>query len=125
MMWTRNQRHVAAQLFLKRLSLAALLVFAIFAASGVWDVYTKERETAARRAEAETMRSELAMRQDKLRADIETLNSDRGLEATLRAQYGLAERGEGLIVIVDQPTTAPMRATSTPESWLSKLLRWW
>lgn len=123
-MWSRNQRHSAARLFLKRLGLLALFILALLAASGVWGVFQKERETAARRAEAEALRVDLETREKKLRADITTLQSDRGLEATLRAQYGLAEEGEGLIVIVEPPAAKQGEATSTPRDWFSTIF-WW
>ncbi len=123
-MWTRNQRQIAARLFLRRLGLLALVALMLLAASGVWGVYWKERESRERRAEAETERADLEKRQKQLSADIERLESDRGLEEMLREQYGLAERGEGLIVIVERPTSAPIRATSTVREWLRKAF-WW
>lgn len=123
-MWSRNQRHIAAGLFLKRLGLLALFFLVVFAVSGVWGVFQKERETAARRAEAEAERVDLEAREKKLRSDIMTLQSDRGLEATLRSQYGLAEEGEGLIVIVEPSATQEAEATSTPRDWFSKIF-WW
>lgn len=124
-MWSRNQRTIAARLFLKRLGLLALFILVVIAASGVWGVFQKERETAARRAEAEALRVDLEARAKKLQADIMTLRSDRGLEATLRAQYGLAEEGEGLIVIVEPPATKEAEATSTSRDWFSKIFWWW
>ncbi|MBI4093334.1 hypothetical protein HY417_00055 [Candidatus Kaiserbacteria bacterium] len=117
MMWTRNQRQVAVRLLLKRLSLLLLFSVVLFAISGVWSVYKKERETAKRRGEAEVELSELTARRQKLQGDIDTLETDRGLEETLRAQYGLAVEGEGLIVIVDPPSSEPVHATSTFRDW--------
>ncbi len=124
MMWTRNQRGVAVRLFLKRLGLLVLLLVVAYAASSVWGVYKKERETAARRAEAERELSELDARKKKLLADIGRLQSDRGIEETLRAQYGFAEQGEGLIVIVDSPTSDAAQASSTVP-WFRKIFPWW
>lgn len=122
-MWTRNQRQTAARLFLRRLGLLALFALVVFAASGVWGVYQKERESGERRAEAETERADLEKRQNQLSTDIERLRTDRGLEETLRQQYGLAERGEQLIVIVDA-AAATTGETSSSRNWFQKLF-WW
>ncbi|MBI4080034.1 hypothetical protein HY414_02310 [Candidatus Kaiserbacteria bacterium] len=123
-MWSRNQRQTAAGLFLKRLGLLALFALVIFAASGVWGVYHKERESAARRVQAEGELAELEQREMQLTADIERLGSDRGLEEALREQYALAERGEKLIVIVDSANDSS-NATSTRRGWWQRLFRWW
>lgn len=123
-MWSRNQRQAAARLFLRRLGLIALFVLVVFAASGVWGVYRKERESAERRADAEAERADLEEREGQLSADIERLESDRGLEETLREQYSLAERGEQLIVIVDSAATS-IEATSTSHGWLERIFWWW
>ncbi|OGG57413.1 hypothetical protein A2853_00615 [Candidatus Kaiserbacteria bacterium RIFCSPHIGHO2_01_FULL_55_17] len=123
-MWTRNQRQSATRLFLRRLGIVALFVFVIVALSGVWGVYRKERESRTLRAQAEGEYVDLAARQAQLAADIERLGSDRGREEALREQYGLAERGEGLIVIVDSVPMSP-EATSTSRGWLGRLFPWW
>lgn len=122
-MWSRNQRQAATRLFLRRLGLLVLFALVVFAASGVWGVYLKERESAERRTEAETARADLEKREGQLSADIERLKSDRGLEQTLREQYGLAERGEQLIVIVDT-AAATTGETSSSRGLLRKLF-WW
>lgn len=123
-MWSRNQRQAATRLFLRRLGLLALFALVVFAASGVWGVYRKERESAERRTEAETARADLEEREGQLSADIERLKSDRGLEETLREQYGLAERGEQLIVIVDSAATS-IHGTSTRRGLFRRIFRWW
>ncbi len=124
-MWNRSQRQAVGRLFLRRLGLIALFAVVVAALFGVWGVYQKERETAASRAQAESEHADLAARETRLSDDIEHLTSDRGVEETLREQYGLAERGEGLIVIVDTPNSVPTEATSTVRQWLSRLFPWW
>src|SRR3989338_773371 len=124
-MWSRNQRQGAARLFLRRLMLLALLALLAAAVSGVWGISRKERESAARRAEAESERADLLMRRAQLESDIAKLRTDRGVEETLREQFALAERGEKLIVIVEPPAPASLKATSTIVDWLKKSLRWW
>ena len=116
-MWSANQRSRAVKIFLRRLGLLGLLVLVIAAGSGVWQVYGKERESAALRAQAESQQADLAARKAELQSDLSKLQTDRGKEEILRTQYALAEKGEGLIVIVDPSTTTrPATTTSVFES---------
>lgn len=122
-MWSQNRRHVAVRLLLRRLALLCLLLLVAFAASGVWGVYKKERETSMRRGEAEAMRDDLKQREGELTADIQMLQSDRGLEETLREQFGLAHAGERLIIIVDAAEDADQATTTTRPWW--RVFQWW
>ena len=105
--------------------LVGLLVLVVVAADGVWEVYKKERESRELRAQAERGLSDLEMRQAQLTADIEKLESDRGVEEALREQYELAEEGERLIVIVDPSISELLEATSTIQAWMKKMFPWW
>src|SRR3989338_8600795 len=100
-MWSSQQRNNATKLFLRRLGLLGLLLLVTVGAFGVWGVYQKEQESAALRAQAEGDRADLVERQAQLGSDITKLKTDRGMEEALREQYALAEKGEGLIIIVD------------------------
>lgn len=40
--------------------------------------------------------------QERLQADIAGLNTEKGVEETIREKYGLGKAGEGLVVIVDE-----------------------
>lgn len=114
-----------ARLFLKRLSLLALFGAVIFTASGVWGVYQKERESALLRAQTESEYADLQSREAGLKEDIAQLQTDRGVEEALRAQYALAEVGEGLIVIVEPPAPEIVHATSSViRRWFEKIFPW-
>ena len=122
-MWSRNERQSASRLLLRRLGTLALFAFVITAASGVWEIYQKERESRTRRTEAESERGDLLKREAQLKSNIVNLKTDRGVEKTLREQYALAEAGEGMIIILDSPPQA-LKATSTQKSWLQRLFHW-
>ncbi len=99
-----------------------LVLFILIAVSisSVWGVYKKERESAELRTQALRERSELQGRRAVLESDLASLNTDRGIEESLREQYALAESGESLIVIVDPQAPAPIKAASTVREWLRK-----
>ena len=124
-MATSKQRRDPARLFLRRLGLLVLTGLVFVAASGVWNVYQKERESAALRAQVESEYAELRERETQLKKDIARLSTDRGMEEALRKQYALAEEGEGLIIIVEPPAAEPVHATSSVREWFENVFNWW
>jgi len=113
------------RILFRRLGTLALLIAVIGVFLSVHDVYRKERESAALRAEAEMQQADLSQQSAKLGADIASLKTDRGKEAALRQQYDVGKTGEGLIVIVEPKTPAPIQATSTLLEKLKKAFLWW
>lgn len=94
--------------------------------SGVWRIYTRERESAALNQESQTQLKDLTARQSQLKKDIANLNTDRGREAALRQQYQMGKPGEGLIIIVNPPIPVVLHATSSPiVEWFKSLFLWW
>lgn len=123
-LWTRSRRRDAAKLLFRRLVMLVLLALVFLGSSSVWKVYEKERESKKLRLRAEAEQEDLLIRQAKLKADLGDLRTDRGIEETLREQYALAERGEGLIVIVDPPAPASAEATSTLQGLFERVFKW-
>ena len=124
-MTTLRQQRDPGRLLLRRIGLLGLLIAVAFAASGVWGVYQKERDSAILRAQAEGEYAELSDRETRLREELTRLKTDRGMEEALRGQYALAEEGEGLIVIVEPPTPPPLHATSSVMDWFKNAFSWW
>ena len=102
-----------------------LLTLIVAALSGVWNAYQKERESRALRMQAELQLYNLTQQQTQLSAQISKLETDRGKEEALREQYALGKKGEGLIIIVDSPTPAPVQASSTFMRLFQKAFSWW
>lgn len=119
-MATFQQRRDPLRLMWRRVGAFALLVLVAIAARGVWGVYQKEKSSHQLRVEAEATLSDLQNREQKLRADIASLKSSRGLEAELRERYDLAKDGEGVVVIVDPPS-----APEEPEPTKFQKIRSW
>ena len=108
-----------------RLGIGALFIFVTLAASGVWSVYQKERESLALRDQAESQYQTLSQQEIQLQKDISSLATDRGKEAALRQQYAVGKTGERLIVIVDPQAVVPQQASSTIMQWVHKFLPFW
>ena len=120
-----EQKSDPVRLFWRRVLLGVLFALVIFGISGVWRIYTRERESAVLNQESQAHLAELTRRQDQLKSNIANLNTDRGKEAALRQQYQVGKPGEGLIIIVNPPTPVATKATSTPiVQWFKDLVSW-
>lgn len=87
------------------LGVMALAAVAFFAARATWDMYGKFAAAAAARADAEAELAELQGREARIREEVESLSSERGVEAAIRERYGVAKPGEGQIAIVRQASS--------------------
>jgi cell division protein FtsB len=120
--WRNNPAH----LLIRRILLVALLAVIVWAILGVWQTYQKEQESASLRMRAENQLADLALREKQLQTSIAKLGTTRGVEEVLRQEYAIAGKGEGLIVIVDEPPPASTTATSSfLGGWLHKAFPWW
>ena len=118
-MYRFEQRRDPARLMWRRLSAVVLLIILTVAVRGVWGVYQKERESRQIRAEAEAKLNDLKQREAELRADISLLSTDRGVEEELRERYDLTKNNEGVVVIVEPPTSSQEVRPSTFQRWKS------
>ena len=117
-----RDRHDPLRIMGRRLIILALAILVVSALWGVWNVYRKERESAVEGVRAQTQLSELQKQQAQLQRDLDSLKSDRGMEAALRNQYGMGKQGEGMVVIVEPPTSTPVQATSSMKEWFKDFL---
>jgi cell division protein FtsB len=108
---------------LRRAGLLLLLVLIIVVLREVWEVYGKKTASASSRREVELKLADLEAREAALRADIAALKTERGMEEALRREYGVGKEGEGLIVIVEAPTTPLLEESSWP-AFFDRLLPW-
>jgi len=101
----------------------ALIVFGLFLVFFLYSVIkfsVKALDTAKNKNNAESKIEELQNQKDRLTTDINTLNTQSGVEATIREKYGLAKDGEGLIVITD-PEDPNAQNDNTNTSFWSKV----
>jgi cell division protein FtsB len=125
-MATTRERRNPVRLFVRRLGLLGLFIFVCLALSGVWNIYLKNQESITLNNQAQAHLADLSQRQAELTTDIASLNTDRGREAALRQQYAMGHHGEGMIVIVEPRTPAPIEATTTTwQMWVKKIFSFW
>jgi cell division protein FtsB len=115
-------QHDPVGIMWRRLLTAVLFLSAVAAGWGAWGAFQKERESGAMRVNAEQQLADLEARRTQVTATIHDLSTDRGKEAVLREQYGMARPGEELVIVVEPPQ-APVQATTSP--WYVRLTHWW
>lgn len=103
-------------------SRGAFVVFVfllLFGLRATWGIYEKEREARANADEARATLTELKNREQFLRAELERLSTQRGVEQEIRKRFPVVKGGEEVAVVVDKPGS---NATATPET---PELSWW
>ena len=96
-----HEKRKLKQILYSRLAVALLTVVVIFLGAQVWDVFQKERSTAAKKEQQRRELSELEERERLLQEEIERLETRSGLESEIRGKFEVGREGEGLIVVVD------------------------
>jgi len=99
------------------LILLALIV--MFLAWAVIGFTGKMISTAKNKRIAEDKVLGLQTQKDKLSVDLARLETDRGVEESIREKFGLAKEGEGLIVVVEDKKEAEVEPPTATESFLS------
>lgn len=88
------------------------IVLVIFA-SGVIRLTGKMVETAKNRKIAEYKIEQLKKEKEKLSANIKNLETDEGVEASIREKFGLAKDGEEIIIVVEDKNKPAVPKTET------------
>lgn len=69
------------------------------------DIVEKTRETAKKRNVVLGQINELHQREEALKNDIATIQTEAGMESAIREKYQLVKAGEKMVVIVDEAKT--------------------
>lgn len=81
--------------------LALFCIFAIFSYNMI-GLIKKERDTSRNKASELNRIEELRMREAVLSADIEKLNTEEGIEASVREKFQVVKPGEKEVLIIDE-----------------------
>ncbi len=92
-------------------------ILVLFFAWGVIGFMRKMIITRENKIIAENKVVELQKQRDKLTSDIAKLNTQGGVEDSIRDKFGLAKAGEGEIVIVEDKNQPPVQAKSGGGFW--------
>ncbi|MAZ67170.1 hypothetical protein CL652_00110 [bacterium] len=112
-----KEKHLLQKIIFGKAGLVALvIVFALFA-NGTWSVYKKASFARENRKMAEKDLTELRSREAALQAELNRLNTERGLEEELRQKFDVGRKGERLVVLVDAPDTELVTEFAKPTVW--------
>ena len=115
----QNKRKLRRKLY-SLPSLIVLSVMTFFLVKGAIGMLMKEGKTASRVDELEEMVANLSGREDKVRAELESLKTTEGLNEEIRSRFNVTREGENVAVIVDNTK----KATSTEhmeERWYKRI----
>ena len=115
-----HERRRLKQFLYSKGMLAALAVAVVLLGNASFNIYQKEREAVARRAEREVELADLNARSAVLAEEIERLSTARGVEEEVRRKFEVAGEGERLIILVEPPK----EATATPRGKSGGLFGW-
>jgi cell division protein FtsB len=107
------------------LVIIALLVVVIVLGREVYERYTIEREMAERRAEVERQLGELSNRRDSLKEKVEYLSGERGIEAEMRRNFDVAQKGEKVVIILEDESLAGVEPIPPPPPPARPWYRFW
>ena len=93
------------------------LILLFLLVRSTWSVYGKEREAAQAHADQAQALAELDARQKSLTAEVDSLDTARGVEAEVRDRYPVAKSGEEVIVLTDNPNAAGATSTLPAGLW--------
>lgn len=78
-----------------------LSIVALFLGNATWNVYQKYSEARQNEEIVSNEIQKLQERESDLSVDIARLNTERGVEEELRKRFGVAKKGEEVMVIVE------------------------
>ena len=97
--------------------LFVLFLIVLAFAWSVFGFWNKMSDTRKNRQIVEAKVAELKKEQLRLSADISKLNTEAGVEDSIREKFGLAKEGEGLIVVVEDENEIDQEAEDD-SNWL-------
>ncbi len=118
-----NKRKFRKMAYSKIVSVCLIVVCAMLV-NGLFNIYGKARESLDRKNFSAQSLLKLNNREEKLRREIERLDTRVGLEEELRSRYSFSKEGERVIVIIDENNTSEMASTSDEKTLTDRATSW-
>jgi hypothetical protein len=96
-----------------------LFVMAVFLGHSVYNVYKSEQAASIKEKAALSERDEALARKKELLAEVDQLQTPRGVEEEIRTKFPVAKPGEQVVVVVDEKATTTV--TKEKSSWWTRL----
>ena len=88
-------------------------ILVLLLAKGTWGVWQKDKESKLNVAEVQQEFQELTKRKALLEGQVQKLNTQEGVEDTLRQKFQISKEGEKVLVVVDRtPTSTQVEDTN-------------
>ncbi len=98
----------ASDYFYTKPVLFILLVLLVLLSLSLYNVYGKYRQVKIKRDIAEQSVLKSKIDEEQMKAKVESLKTDEGIENYLRSQYPVAKPGEEVILITDTQNAVPI-----------------
>ncbi len=118
-----NKRRFRKVAYSKIVSVCLIVVCAMLV-NGLFNIYGKARESLDRKNFSAQSLLKLHNREEKLRREIERLDTRVGLEEELRSRYSFSKEGERVIVIIDENNTSETASTSDEKTLTDRATSW-
>lgn len=101
--------------FVSKPVIIILFVLLVFFAYSVSGLIKKYKQTAQNKNNVQNEKEELLKRQIELQNELDSLNTVRGQEESIRERFSVVKDGEGLINIVDAPDSQSTSVITKPK----------
>ena len=97
------------------------MMIIIYMGFQVWEVYYKFLETKKKLNNSNEVLYSAQLKENDLMKDIESLESEFGIEKEIRETYGMVKEGEELVRIIDNKENLNLSDTKKDESFWGKI----
>lgn len=120
-----QQKHIFKDRLYSKTTVFCLLIFALLFAKGVVNIYIKERESRKNKEQAEVELVNMQNRAEELRHASLRLKTPVGIEKEIRSKFGVAKKGEKVILIVEDEKVEELGEKEALFSRFLKVFKFW
>ena len=102
-MLTVHEKRVFKKMIYSKVTLVILAIIVVLFARGTWNIMSKASYAKDNKDSSQAELLKLEERKSFLESELKVIQTDRGREAEMRAQFDVGREGEKLIVLVDTP----------------------